>query len=201
GCFLVIALDYAGHGSPWLDGKALAEASPALVAAGVAGASALLLRRRLRLVGIAAAAAIIGGVLWSNVLAYTAVWLAPRTQLAELQTIGNRFAGDGPTLSTEQEAVGVRHFLRNLDPEGASERRARPIYLRSGGTVGKGDYADLDAFQLSSILVYRSIVLRTSPVESRPPSVYKLVWRGRWYEVWQRPAQPTATVLEHLSLG
>ena len=34
------------------------------------------------------ARAIAGGVLWSNALAYHEVWLAPRGQLHELETIG-----------------------------------------------------------------------------------------------------------------
>jgi hypothetical protein len=66
--------------------------------------------------------------------------------------------------------------------------------------VPPGQYADLDQFELPAVLVYRTLVLRTSPVESRPPSVYRLVWQGRFYDVWQRPRRP-ATILEHLSLG
>jgi hypothetical protein len=202
GWALVAVADSLGHGSPWLDAKALASASPAILVAGVAGA-AVLLERRKRLavvVGAVAMAAIAGGVLWSNALAYGSVWLAPRNQLAELETIGHRFAGDGPTLMTEYQPYGVRHFLRNLDAEGASELRVRPVTLRNGGVLGKAEYADLDAFDLSAVLVYRTLVLRTSPVASRPPSVYVPVWTGRWYEVWQRPPEP-ARILAHLPLG
>ena len=99
-----------------------------MLVAGVAGAAVLLERKR-RLavvVGAVAMVAIAGGVLWSNALAYGNVWLAPRNQLAELETIGQRFAGDGPALMTEYQPHGVRHFLRNLDAEGASELRVRP---------------------------------------------------------------------------
>ncbi len=139
-------------------------------------------------------------MLWSNALAYANVWLAPRSQLTELETIGKTFAGDGPTLMTEYQPYGVRHFLRALDPEGASERRARPVLLQTGGELAKGSSADIDAFELGSVLVYRTLVLRTSPVSSRPPSVYQPVWEGRYYEVWQRP-EAGQTILEHLSLG
>ena len=149
---------------------------------------------------IVAAAAITAGVLWSNGLAYGSVWLAPRSQLSALEAIGERFAGEGPALMTEYQPYGVRHFLRSLDPEGASERRARPVALRTGGLLDKGQYADLDAFDLAAVLVYRTLVLRTSPLESRPPSVYAPVSAGPWYEVWQRPRRP-ARILEHLSLG
>jgi hypothetical protein len=199
GCFFVIGLHALGNGSPWLDGKALATASPALVVAGVAGVAWMLDSGRL-VEGLVALALIATGVLWSNALAYGNVWLAPRSQLAELESIGKRFAGDGPTLMTEYQPYGVRHFLRKLDPEGASERRARFDFLRDGSTLDKGQYADLDAFALPDLLVYRTIVLRTSPLESRPPSAYRLVSRGRYYEVWQQPEQPP-TILDHLSLG
>jgi hypothetical protein len=43
-------------------------------------------------------------------------------------------------------------------------------------------------------------VLRRSPAESRPPSDYRLVSTGRWYDVWQR--DPAASqVMEHVPLG
>jgi hypothetical protein len=199
GSALVLLLDRAGHGSAWLDAKALASASPAPVAAGMSGA-ALLFERGRHTLAVAAVLAIAGGVLWSNELAYGSVWLAPRDQLAELEAIGARFAGDGPALMTEYQPYGVRHFLRALDPEGASERRARPVTLRDGGVLGKAQYADLDAFDLDSVLVYRTLVLRTSPLESRPPSSYVPVWIGRYYEVWER-VDGAPRILQHLSLG
>jgi hypothetical protein len=202
GVALVLAADRLAHGSPWLDAKALATGSPALLAAAVT-AGALLVETRSRwLLGAGATilAVLAGGVLWSNFDAYGAIWLAPSGQLVELQTIGRHFAGQGPALMTEYQPYGVRHFLRSLDPEGASERRARPVTLRSGGVLQKAQYADLDAFDLGSILTYRTLVLRTSPYESRPPSVYRLVWAGRFYQVWQRPPTPTERILEHLSL-
>jgi hypothetical protein len=200
GFVLVRLLHAAGHGSPWLDGKALASASPGLLVAALAGAAVLYESSRLRLAGGVLLVLIGSGVLWSNALAYGDVWLAPRAQLAELETVGDRFAGQGPTLMTEYQPYGVRHFLRALDPEGASERRARPVALRDGGVLDKAQYADLDAFDLSAVLVYRTLVLRRSPLASRPPVSYVPAWTGRFYEVWQRPQQ-AASVLEHLPLG
>ncbi len=111
-----------------------------------AGAAALWAGRggRTRLVeratGAALLAAIGVGVLWSGALAYRDVNLAPRDQLAELETIGHRIAGQGPTLMTEYQPYGVRHFLRDADPEGASELRRRQVPLRGGGTLHKGSH-------------------------------------------------------------
>ena len=92
-------------------------------------------------------AAIAGGVLWSNALAYHAVWLAPEPALAELNSIGNRFAGEGPTLMTEYEPYGVRHFLRTDGPGiGKVSSGDWLIPLLDGRSVPKGGYADLDQF-------------------------------------------------------
>ena len=199
GILLLFALDHVGLSSPWLNAKGMAEGSPALVAAAVAGAAALFeTGRRTEAAVIGAAIAV--GVLWSNGLAYSNVWLAPRGQLAELQAIGHRFAGQGPTLMTDTEQYGVRHFLRQMDPEGASERRRRLVPLLNGQPLAKGAYADLDQFRLDGILVYKTLVLPRSPVESRPPSIYQLVRSGRYYDVWQRP-DTYPTILEHLPLG
>ena len=155
--------------------------------AGRACGCAVFFERGRRTEAVVAAAAIAGGVLWSNALAYHDVWLAPRPALAELESIGDRFAGAGPTLMTEYQPYGVRHFLRRMEPESAGELRRRLVPLLDGQGVPKGGYADLDEFQTSGILVYRTLVLRRSPSESRPPSTYQLAWRGRYYEVWQRP--------------
>jgi hypothetical protein len=140
-------------------------------------------------------------VLWSNVLAYRHVTLAPYGQFKELAVIGHRFAGDGPTLINQYSTYGARHFLREMDPESPSELRYRVIPLSGGGQVPKGGYADLDQLELSGLLVYRSIVLPTSPAASRPPAPYRLVFAGHWYQVWQRPTTLVRPVLDHLPLG
>jgi hypothetical protein len=179
------AVVYGLLASPWIEAKAFAIASPALVLAALVGALRLLGVRRTE--GAVAVGLIALGVGWSNVLAFGDATLAPREQLAELEAIGKRFDGQGPALMTEYQPYGVRHFLRGLDAEGASELRRRPIPLRNGSTVPKGGYADLAAFRRDAVLTYRTLVLRRTPIGSRPPSAYRLVWQRRFYEVWQRP--------------
>jgi hypothetical protein len=193
-------LVYVGVSSPWVGGKTLAMAAPAVVAAAVAGSGALFASRRLVESGLVVLAIAVG-VIWSNVDQYHDVWLAPRGQLHELETIGRDFAGDGPALMTTYEPYGARHFLRRLDPEGASELRRRFDYLTDGTMLDKGESADIDRIRLDQLLVYRTLVLRRGPAASRPPSVYGLVWSGRYYEVWQRPERPSATIERHLPLG
>jgi hypothetical protein len=193
---LVISIE----GSPWVGAKALATGSPAILLAGMVGAAALTARGRRIEAGVFGVL-IAAGVLWSNVLAYHEVNLGPHDRHEELEKIGEAIAGEGPTLMTEYEPYGVRHFLRKADPEGASELRRRPVLLRSGRKLEKLEVADVDEIADPSLLVYRTLVLRRSPVASRPPSVYTRVRTGRYYDVWQRRPGSERTVLQHLPLG
>jgi hypothetical protein len=200
GTAIAVSLAVYVIGSPWVGGKALATASPAIPLVAAAGGVALVSEGRY-VEGGALIAVLAVGVLWSNALAYRDVSLAPRAQLAELETIAGVIGDTGPTLMTEYQPYGVRHFLRDAAPEGASELRRREVPLLSGHGLRKGMTADLDDFQLGAILTYRTLVLRRGPGGSRPPSPYRLVYEGRYYDVWQRPASSTRFVIEHLGLG
>jgi hypothetical protein len=193
-CIVICAL-----GSPWVDGKALATASPVVpFAAGIA--VAWLAARRFGMAAPALGLALATGVIWSNALAYRDANLAPREQLAELERVGDRIAGQGPTLMTEYQPYGARHFLRDAEPEAVSELRRRRIALAGGATVAKGETADTDELEPAGLLAYRTLVLRRSPAQSRPPAVYDLRWRGDYYEIWQRPPGPPVRLVR-LGLG
>jgi len=190
---------YVGMGSPWVGAKALASASPIVLTLGLAAIGAVYEFGR-RAVAVVLLALVGAGVIWSNVLQYHAVDLAPSAMLSELETIGARFAGQGPSLMTDFQAYGDRHFLRDMTAEGASELRRHVVPLRTGGVATTGVTADIDEFQLDAILFYRTLVIRRSPLDSRPPSIYKLVWSGKYYDVWQRPLG-ASPIVEHVSLG
>jgi len=102
---------------------------------------------------------------------------------------------------TEYNPYGARHFLRDLEGESASELRERTVPLQGGGTVEKGYSVDTDELDMGGLLEFRTLVPRRSPVRSRPPSPYRLVWTGNTYEVWQRPETSPTRLLEHLPLG
>ena len=196
----------AAYGSPWVDAKGLATASPAFLLA-AAGGTACLLERGLRagraqaLAAAVLAGAVALGVLWSNVLAYHDATLAPYAQMRELQEIGERFAGDGPSMISEYQPYAARHLLRKLDAEGAPELRRRVIPTRSSRSgVSKGGFVDIDQFAPGALDPYRTLVLRRSPTASRPPSAFELRWSGEWYEVWQRRGG-AGPPLEHMPLG
>jgi hypothetical protein len=67
--------------------------------------------------------------------------------------------------------------------------------------VPKGETADTDQLEPSGLFQYRTLVLRRSPAQSRPPSPYRLVSRGQYYEVWQRDTGAVPAGLQHLGLG
>ncbi len=196
---LIACLAIVLIGSPWAGGKALATASPVALSLAICGAVALVAIDWLS--GAVLVIAVAGGVLWSNALGYHDVSLAPYDQLRELQSIGSETAGQGPTLMTEYQPYGVRHFLREADAEGASELRARQVPLVEGGELEKGEWGDTDRISLPALETYRTLVLRRSPAQSRPPSSYFLVRRGDYYDVWQRPPSGSPTIAEHLPLG
>lgn len=208
--YVVVALAgcgvlYLAGSTPWVVGKALAISSPALLAAALTGAGAwwggARGRAGVRVVPALAVLVLGGGVLWSNVLGYSDVTLAPRARLAELEHIGKLVAGKGPTFVNQYEVYADRHFLRAGAPVEPAEYRIPDLALRNGVILTKSAAADLDSFPLSTLEPYRSLVIERSPVESRPPSSYHLVWRGAYYELWQRPAHPATRVLEHVALG
>lgn len=193
GCALVVGL-----GSGWLAAKALSIAAPVPLLAALIGAGALVRGGR-RVEGLALTAIVAGGVLWSNVLAYGDVALAPHARFDELAKIGKRIAGQGPTLMTEYEPYGVRWFLRDADAEAASELRSRLVPLTNGKGLPKGATADINAFNVQGLLAYRTLVLRRSPAAGRPPAPYRLIFTGRYYQVWQRPVDPPHVVAQVLT--
>jgi hypothetical protein len=187
-------------------GKALAISSPAVLLAGLAGGAILFNRRHIAAAGagIVVLGAIAGGVLWSNYLQYRNVTLAPRARLADLQTIGTKVVGRGPTFFNEYEIYGDRHFLRGGAPVEPAEYRPGPtedLPTLGGAILTKPAWANIDSFSLDTLAPFKSLVIRVSPVESLPPSIYTLTWVGSYYQLWQQPEQPKLRVISHTPLG
>jgi hypothetical protein len=210
GLFLAVALLSLAYLSlrgsvPWVMGKSMAFSSPAVLLAGLTGGAILFghERRLPLLAGVVILGAIAGGVIWSNWLQYHNVTLAPRARLAELQEIGTMLDGKGPTFFNEYEIYGDRHFLRAGSPIEPAEYR--PLNLPTLGNAYLTDaaWADTDSFGLAVYAPYRSLVLRNSPVQSEPSTMfgYKPVWQGRYYSLWQQPAQAAQRVVVHMGLG
>ena len=209
-CIAVVANSYF-WGGIWLTGKAVAIASPFFLLAAGIGAYELWLRfgksrlrwihqRKIQYFVLALASAVGVGVVGSDFYTYKNVWLAPFSQVNELKTIGELYAGQGPALMNEYSVYGARYFLRDLQAEAVSELRVHAIAIRDGSQVPKGFAADIDLFDNSTIDYFNLLVLRKSPTASRPPLNYKLVWSGNHYEVWKRLTQKVV-IKQTLPLG
>ncbi|MGH2864923.1 MAG: hypothetical protein ACRDJX_06695, partial [Solirubrobacteraceae bacterium] len=65
---------------------------------------------------------------------------------------------------------------------------------------GYGRPLDLEKLAPSALLAYPLIVTRVDPAASRPPAAYRLLWHGRYYQVWgRRPGARAA--LAHVALS
>ncbi len=194
-------LVYVERASPWVAGKALASGSPLVLGMGLAGAAVVIEAGR-RVEGAVVLAAIGAAVLWSTATQYHGVLLAPSSRLMELETIGSKFSGQGPALLTGFEPYAARHFLRGLAAQTTSGLRVDQISLRNAPAgATNGSSPDIDEIRLDQLIPeFRTLIIRRTGVESRPPSAYRLEWSGRYYDVWRLQKNAPA-IVEHLSLG
>ena len=147
-------------------------------------------RTDFRLEARTALVVLLGFVVWGAFLAYQGTWLAPRAHYTELEKIGEDFDGEGPALVTEVSGYGPRHFLADLDPEGASDRRRRAVLLRNGEPTPDAVPVDLDEIRPDQLDPYNLLILRRGPATSRPPSEFRLAYSSDHYEVWRRTEKP-----------
>jgi hypothetical protein len=161
--------------------------------------------RRLRVAGTVALGALTAGVLVSSALAYHDVSLAPYDRYAELLDINDRLAGKGPVIFNENDEFG-EYFLRSgpvwAEPEWPHGYRGEPY--EPNGLVDTDRRPsiktplDPDDLALDYVMDAEYMVLRRSPLTSRPPSSFELAWEGEHYAVWRRTDRDVAA---HRVLG
>jgi hypothetical protein len=191
---LVAYILTAPKSSPYIDAKLLAILSPAVIVAACLGLAAL----PMRAVAIGAAAVLGIALLISDGLAYRIALPAPTARLGELAHIDDLYAGKGPLLVNEFEEY-VKHYMRRSHGSDPYETwTALHAQLRDPRLPVNAHRYDLDQMTTAFVERWPYIVLRRSPVDSRPPSNFDRVWSGRFYEVWKR-ARPAP--LEHIPLG
>jgi len=196
-----ISLYLLQRGNAYADSKVLMIVSPALLALAMVGAASLW-SGRWRALSLLAMTLLAGGVLGSNALAYHDISLAPHGRYAELLKLNERLAGKGPVVFTEYDEFG-KHFLRDApsynEPEFVHGYRVGFSLEDPKRKPSLKTPLDLDSFTLDYLESVPYIILRRSPVSSRPPSNFRRVWRGRYYDLWQRGARPR--VVRHEILG
>jgi hypothetical protein len=208
---LVVGVGLTAYGTTWTDAKALMLTSPAVMLVAWAGVAALrgvasraaashAAASRAAASTVAAAVlalALTGAVLASDAMQYHGADLAPTARYREMASLNDRFAGRGPALFTDFDEYAL-YELRNLDVGGPDF--ANPPPALGAVTNGHGERVDLDRIRPAALLGYPLIIMRIDPTQSRPPSAYRLVWQGTYYQVWRRrPA--AAAAIAHLRLS
>jgi hypothetical protein len=162
----------------------------------IAGPRASPRRTAPRAAGLALALALAGGIAVSDAMQYHDSDLAPTARYEELASLNARFAGRGPTLMGDFDEYAL-YELRDLDV-GGLDFMYPPAGLRL--TPGHGAPIDLDRVPPAALAAYPLIVTRRDPTASEPPSAYRMVWQGTYYQVWERrPGAPAA--IAHLGLS
>ncbi len=183
------------HGTTWTDAKLLMLLSPVIVFVALVGAFGVMRTRTFE--GLVLVAALLIGVLGSDALLYHGTNLAPTARYSELDTIGGRFAGQGPTLAPDFDEYDL-YLLRKMEVDLPGVAYGGPFTFVAGVPKQYGKSYDLDTIALASVERFHTIVMRRSPAWSRPPSNFKLVWSGHYYSVWRRDGP---SPLSHIPLG
>ncbi|MEA2270484.1 MAG: hypothetical protein QOC64_3094, partial [Solirubrobacteraceae bacterium] len=188
---------------PWSEFKAFTISAPLMLTLAFAGAAALWRaaprpgragdrprpgRAVARASAVAAllAGGVIGlGVLAGNAMTYHGTSLAPTGSLAELQRIGDRYAGQGPTLYPVFDEYG-EYLLRDARANSIVNPLRGETGLRPTAVPGVQFVREPDEYELAFLNRHRLLVLRRDPTASRPPSNWRRIDRTRHYEVWRR---------------
>ncbi len=201
----IASLYLLSRGSPYADAKVLMILSPVVPFLAMLGVASLW-RGRLRILGGGVAAALLAGLLWSAGLAYHDVSLAPYDRYSEMLTINERLSGREPVLLNEYDEFG-KYFLRDVpilsEPEQATRYRGAPYHPDGLNDPRRRPSLkapmNMDDLTLEYVEAQPWLVVRRSPVASRPPANFRLDWRGRWYELWRQTDAPE--VVGHKPLG
>ena len=192
-------------GSPYADAKVLMILSSAGLLLAILGAVSLW-TGWWRALSALAITAIVGGVLWSNALAYHDALLTPYDRYGELLDINEMLAGKGPALLNEYDEFG-KYFLRDVpgysQPEWPHLYRDAPYTPNALFDPARRPTIktplDMDDLRLNYVESVPYIVIRRGPTASRPPANYRRVRQGEFYDLWRRGASPR--VLSHKPMG
>ncbi len=195
-----VALAFVTHrAGPWVDLKAYAVSAPISVALAFAGAAALASWRRIRWLAPVATVAIAGAILYGNALVYQDMTVTPYERFADLQRLGDKYAGQGPTVLPDFEEFG-EYLLRHERAAGVVNPPRGRFVLSAAARPNLQFDRDPDELDTDWLSEHRLLIVRRDPTGSRPPSNWALVERSRFYDVWRRrPDAPR--VVAHLPLN
>ncbi len=181
----------------WASAKALMLTTPVVMLLAWGGVAALSRGRAPKLLATAFAAALIVGVIASDVMQYRSSNLAPTARYEQLASLDHRFKGQGPALFTDFDEYAL-YELRDLDIGGPDF--VYPPAALASLAGGYGREVDLERASPRTLARYPLIITRRDPLHGRPPVAYVEVAQDHYYDVFRR--SPGAEVaLAHVPLS
>ena len=187
---LAVWLAFSLYATTWVDAKVLMLTSPVVMLLAWGGLAALR-ASRLRPAAALLALVLAGGVFASDALQYHGSNLAPTSRYEELARVNTLFAGRGPTLFTDFDEYSL-YELRDLDVGGPNFIYRPPALAPTEASYRSP--VDFDHLPPAALRAYPLIVTRRDPSSKRPPSAYRLLWQGVYYEVWRRQRGAPAAI-------
>ena len=174
--------------TPYAGGKVYAIASPVVV--WVAGVGLCSLGwRRLRVLTALLGVAVTVAIISSDILAYHIDQASPIPRMLAIRATAEHFASDGPVLFNESDEF-IKYFAGSTDTIAPFDSiTPDQVQLISSSDIFDR-FFDLDQEKLSYVESFPVIVTRRSPIASRPPANYKLVYSNRFYLGWERQKRP-----------
>jgi hypothetical protein len=190
------------RGNPYADAKVLMILSPALTLMAILGAVTLW-SGRWRALSAVLTAVLAALFLYSNALAYRDVSYAPHDRYDELLKLNDRLDGRGPVILNEYDEF-AKYFLRDVPvysqpewPHGYRDAPYKPDALRDlQRRPSLKTPLDTDDLTLKYLESVPFIIVRRSPIASRPPANFRRVSHGKYYDLWQRTSGPRVLVHE-----
>jgi hypothetical protein len=193
---LVVWAGITAYSTTWVDAKTLMLTTPVVVLTAWGGVAALR-ASALRVLAPVLALVLFAGVAVSDAMQYHTSNIAPTARYQELESIDHRFAGQGPTLFADFDEYSL-YVLRDLDVGGPNFIYSPPALAGPGALYRYP--VELDRLAPAGLRSYPLIVTRRDPALARPPSAYRLLWQGTYYQVWgRRHGAPAALAAVPLS--
>lgn len=182
--------------TPYGESKLYIIVSPFIVL--TAGLGVWAVGRRVRLAGLAAGAAIVLAIAYTDAIVYREVRLAPIDRMHAMEDVARAARGHGIVLDYEWEEW-AKYFMRGAMVNSGIETYWSPdgMPLRKGISL-PGNHYDLDEVPLHYVTSFSALVSRRAPDASRPPANFHLAYGNRYYELWLRDKR--LTVVHHLPI-
>jgi hypothetical protein len=187
-----------GRAGPWVDLKAYGITAPITMALAFTGAYALRRGRAGRWLAPAAIVLVAASVLVGNAVVYQGVTLAPYERFADLERLGEKYAGEGPAVMNTFDEF-AEYFLRDAKAAGIVNPPRGRYELGPTALPGLQYVRDPDELSRSWLNEHRLLFQRRDPTASRPPSNWALAERSEFYNVWRRQ-DGAPRVVAHLPL-